>query len=334
MSLHSPYQPRPGCSEAVAECPSRGVCSLCHGRGIPATKISRKGTSLFKKILLAVAAPLVALGVQWGATTAHAAPLPFISTSTHFSYTVGSAVVRTSPGSITPPSHMAVQLDLTQAVVAAGVADLATAQADAVADAALLVSGSVISSSNVSHVPGADVFLNLFAVNSNAFSRTFELSATSHGTGIAVPPFTVSGVAGTTGSASVSWLRLVLPPPVLAPFVFNGHVITEDNNTASVGWSDGLANSAAAWQMGTVNGHVNHCVQVQEFGFGFSDDGSPHIGFTCDNGDPAKNVGFLRGLAPGHTYALRIQPAAGTYGDNHPIPGTNARAHVTVVTTS
>lgn len=107
------------------------------------------------------------------------------------------------------------------------------------------------------------------------------------------------------------------------PYVYAGHVITEDNNTASVGWSD----SKFGWPS------ANKCVEVQEFGFGLSVNGSPHIGFTCDNGNPANDVGFLRGLTPGHTYALRIQPAVGTYLNHHPIPGTNANAHVTVVTT-
>lgn len=107
------------------------------------------------------------------------------------------------------------------------------------------------------------------------------------------------------------------------PFVYHGHVITVNNNSATVGWSD----SAHGWPT------ASHCVEVQEFGYGFTKNGSPHVGFTCDHGNPAADVGYLRGLAAGHTYALRIQPATGTYGDNHPIPGTDDNAHVTVVTT-
>jgi hypothetical protein len=107
------------------------------------------------------------------------------------------------------------------------------------------------------------------------------------------------------------------------PYVYNGHVITVSEHNATVGWSD----SAHGWPS------ANHCVQVQIFGYGFSVNGSPHIGFTCDNGNPAANIGYLRDLAAGHTYALRVQPAEGVYGNNHPIPGTDDHAHITVVTT-
>ena len=71
-------------------------------------------------------------------------------------------------------------------------------------------------------------------------------------------------------------------------------------------------------------------------GFGFTVNGSPHIGFTCDNGNPAQDVGFLEGLAPHHTYFLQVVPATGSYGpgNNSPIPGTNPHGGIDVVTTS
>ena len=115
------------------------------------------------------------------------------------------------------------------------------------------------------------------------------------------------------------------------PFVYHGHVLTGDQHNATVGWLDGIPDNAAAWGSGMVNGHINHCVEVFVYGFD-RPAGTAHVGFTCDNGNPAANVGYLRGLAPGHTYALFVQPATGTYGNNHPIPGTNPQAHITVVT--
>lgn len=113
-------------------------------------------------------------------------------------------------------------------------------------------------------------------------------------------------------------------PPAPKPFVYGGHVITVNNNRATVGWSE----SKLGWPDPS-----NKCVEVQIFGYGFSPNGSPHIGFTCDHSGTNSNEGFLAGLAAGHTYALRVQPAEGTYGDHHPIPGTDFGAHITVVTT-
>lgn len=114
------------------------------------------------------------------------------------------------------------------------------------------------------------------------------------------------------------------PPPAHLPFVYGGHVVKEDNNTATVGWSE----SKTGWPDPS-----SKCEEVQIFGYGFSPNGDPHIGFTCDHNGSSTNLGYLRGLAAGHTYALRVQPAVGTYGNHRPIPGTNATAHITVVTT-
>jgi hypothetical protein len=112
-----------------------------------------------------------------------------------------------------------------------------------------------------------------------------------------------------------------LPPLANVPFVFGGHVLTGDSNSATVGWSESLGGWPSA----------NHCVEVFVYGFD-RPAGTAHVGFTCDNGNRANDVGYLRGLAPGHTYALFVQPATGTYGSNMPIPETNPTAHITVVT--
>ncbi|HXT90588.1 MAG TPA: hypothetical protein VN714_15155 [Trebonia sp.] len=113
-------------------------------------------------------------------------------------------------------------------------------------------------------------------------------------------------------------------PPAPKPFVYNGHVVTVSNNRATVAWNE----SRLGWP-----DPASKCEEVQIFGYGFSPNGSPHIGFTCDHSGSNTNEGFLTGLAAGHTYALRVQPAVGTYGNHHPIPGTNANAHITVITT-
>jgi hypothetical protein len=115
----------------------------------------------------------------------------------------------------------------------------------------------------------------------------------------------------------------VVPAPVHVPhpYVYNGHVITVSQHNAVVGWSD----SKFGWPS------PNHCVRVYVYGFD-RPAGQAHIGFTCDNGNPANDVGYLRSLAAGHSVSLFVQPAEGTYGHNWPIPGTDAQAHIDVVT--
>jgi hypothetical protein len=108
---------------------------------------------------------------------------------------------------------------------------------------------------------------------------------------------------------------------VKPPYVYNGHVVSVTRTSAVVGWSD----SATGWPS------ANHCVRVYIYGFD-RPAGQAHIGFACDNGNPANDLGYLRSLAPGHSVALFVQPAEGTYGHNWPIPGTNAQAHIRVVT--
>jgi hypothetical protein len=114
--------------------------------------------------------------------------------------------------------------------------------------------------------------------------------------------------------------------PHLPPFVYAGHVITVNNNRASVGWSE----SPFGWP----NDGNGKCEEVRIFGFGFTVNGSPHIGFTCDHGTSNTNVGFLTGLTPGHNYFLQVVPAQGTYGNHHPIPGVDLTGGIDVLTTS
>jgi len=141
---------------------------------------------------------------------------------------------------------------------------------------------------------------------------------------------TVTAMNPATGAVAVESFTakvgpvVIIPVHPVVPYVYAGHVITVDSNSATVGWSD----SALGWPS------ANHCVEVREFGYGFTVNGSPHVGFTCDNGNPAQDVGYLSGLAPHHTYFLQVVPAVGTYGDNHQIPGTDAHGGIDVVTTS
>ena len=132
-------------------------------------------------------------------------------------------------------------------------------------------------------------------------------------------------------SVTVKGVPAIVPPTI--PFVYGGHVLTVDAHNATVSWSDGIPDNATAWGSGMVNGHVNHCVEVFVYGFD-RPAGQAHVGFTCDNGNPLANIGYLRDLAAGHEVALFVQPATGTYGNNHPIPETNPAAHITVITSA
>jgi hypothetical protein len=121
----------------------------------------------------------------------------------------------------------------------------------------------------------------------------------------------------------VQYDGLVPVPPAQpgVPYVYAGHVVSVSAHTAVVGWSD----SDKGWP------DDNHCVETYVYGFD-TPPGVPHVGFTCDHGDRSKDLGYLRNLAAGHSVSMFIRPATGTYGSHHPIPGTNAQAHVYVVT--
>jgi hypothetical protein len=112
----------------------------------------------------------------------------------------------------------------------------------------------------------------------------------------------------------------VVPQPVI-PYVYAGHVVNVTSHTAVVGWSE----SAKGWPSD------NHCVEVYMYGFD-TPAGTAHVGFTCDNGNRAADLGYMTNLPAGHSVSLFIRPAVGTYASHHPIAGTDAKAHVYVVT--
>lgn len=281
---------------------------------------------MFKKlaVLAATVAGAGALAVG-GAAVASAAPSALVSTTTNFSYTVNQATVHTN--GIVPPNHTPVVLDLTAAIRAQGV-PAGQAIIDAANDALALRSGATpvltLANEPTPAGPNADLFLKLFAVNDG--SHSFQLAATAFGAGIPVPPFTIGATAPTHGFASVTWERFVAPVNH-APYVYNGHRLTVSAHSATVGWSD----SQFGWPTATNGVLGNHCVMVFIYGFD-KPAGQAHIGFTCDNGNPAGNVGYLSDLAAGHSVSLFVQPAEGSYLNHHVIPGTSPKAHIDVVT--
>jgi len=97
------------------------------------------------------------------------------------------------------------------------------------------------------------------------------------------------------------------PPPVRAPrpHLYNGHVITVNNNDAEIGWNYGPGVT---------------CALTRTFGYGFTVYGSPHQGFTCYNpakDAPVTDVGYWSGLTAGHGYDIQLIPA-GT--NRQPLP--------------
>jgi hypothetical protein len=95
----------------------------------------------------------------------------------------------------------------------------------------------------------------------------------------------------------------VTPPPAPRPHLYGGHVVYVNNNRAEIAWNE----SAGV-----------HCVLTRTFGYGFSLNGSPHIGFTCDTGHRGSDAGYWAGLAAGHGYDIQLIPA----GENRrPLPG-------------
>lgn len=123
----------------------------------------------------------------------------------------------------------------------------------------------------------------------------------------------------------------VVPQPAPIPYVYNGGVVSVTYNTGVVSWNES--------QMGWPDSK-NKCEEVWISGYGFgawnpadpTNPGTAHVGFTCEHDGSNYNQGYLRGLAKGHTYALRIVPATGVYGNNKPIPGAHV-AYVDVFTT-
>ena len=114
------------------------------------------------------------------------------------------------------------------------------------------------------------------------------------------------------GEAVVPYVK-----PAPRPHLYGGHVITVNNNDAEIGWHYGPGVT---------------CALTRTFGYGFSLNGSPHIGFTCYNPDkdaPVTDTGYWSGLAAGHTYDIQLIPA-GT--NRHPLPHAQV-GWITIVTT-
>lgn len=145
----------------------------------------------------------------------------------------------------------------------------------------------------------------------------------------------ISGATAETGYVtSVDGTDLVstavtTPPPAAAPYVYGGHDITVDATRATVGWSESAA--TGPWDESANPPSGGKCEEVWISGPGFgawnpadpTNPGTSHVGFTCDHGTGNTNTGYLAGLRPGSTYALRVVPATGTYGHHQPIPGAN-----------
>jgi hypothetical protein len=96
---------------------------------------------------------------------------------------------------------------------------------------------------------------------------------------------------------------VVKPPTAPRPHLSGGHVVYVNNNRAEIAWNE----SAGV-----------HCVLTRTFGYGFSPNGSPHVGFTCDTGHPGTDAGYWAGLAAGHGYDIQLIPAG---ANRMPLPG-------------
>jgi hypothetical protein len=105
------------------------------------------------------------------------------------------------------------------------------------------------------------------------------------------------------GEAVVPYVK-----PAPRPHLYGGHVITVNNNDAQIGWIDGPG---------------VHYVLTRTFGYGFSLNGSPHLGFT------GGTIGYWSGLAAGHTYDIELIPAG---ANREPLPGAQV-GWITIFTT-
>ena len=138
------------------------------------------------------------------------------------------------------------------------------------------------------------------------------MSATDAGPGV-YENVTVTAT-GSGGAIAVETLAIdvkgavVPPPPPARPHLYNGHVITVNNNDAEIGWNYGPGVT---------------CALTRTFGYGFTVYGSPHQGFTCYNpakDAPGTDIGYWSGLAAGHGYDIQLIPAG---PNRQPLP--NAR---------
>ncbi len=141
----------------------------------------------------------------------------------------------------------------------------------------------------------ASVFV-AYANGGNGWSWTYKTACETWTDSAANGAGNLAGDGNITGKAC--------PPPHL----LGGHVITVGNNSAVIGWTDGPG--------------VKY-VLAKTFGYGFTVNGDPHIGFT------GISTGYWNGLAAGHTYDIELIPAG---ADRKPLPHALA-GWVTVVTT-
>lgn len=152
------------------------------------------------------------------------------------------------------------------------------------APAGVALSNGVLSATTA--VPGVYKNVTVTATHSNGATAVETLAIDVKGTAVKPPP----------------------PVPAPRPHLYNGHVITVNNNDAEIGWNYGPGVT---------------CALTRTFGYGFTVNGSPHQGFTCYNpatDAPGTDTGYWSGLAAGHGYDIQLIPA-GT--NRQPLP--NAR---------
>jgi hypothetical protein len=138
------------------------------------------------------------------------------------------------------------------------------------------------------------------ALTGSALAATSAVPGTY--TGVTVTATDGSATAVETFTIDVKG-SVVKTPPAPQPHLYGGHVVYVNNNRAEIAWSE----SAGV-----------HCVLTRTFGYGFSPNGSPHIGFTCDTGHPGTDAGYWAGLAAGHGYDIQLIPAG---ANRQPLPG-------------
>lgn len=285
--------------------------------------------TLRARVPLAVLAAVAAVSAFTAVPAAQAATGSTVTTN--FTYAYGSPALTVDGSNLVPPDGTAVTLDLAGLVKSYEAAGYTPAQLSAdVADieTALEGNGLNIPAGDFSDTGSASTSLTLYAV-ADQTAGTFEVSGTKGGVPVAWPsqltvdtdtatggtiaksPY-VLGAAPNTGAGSVTWTQGTAPAQTAPerPHVYAGHIVTLGSTRAVVGWTEGTGVT---------------CEQVRIWGYGFSTvTGSPHVGFTCDTGHPGVNEGYLWGLAAGHTYALEVVPASGTYGDNTALPDAQA----------
>jgi hypothetical protein len=114
--------------------------------------------------------------------------------------------------------------------------------------------------------------------------------------------------AGTNSGGSLPGDGNITGKACARPYTYDGHVISVSNNDAEIGWKDGPG---------------VHYVLTRTFGYGFSSNGSPHLGFT------GGTIGYWEGLAAGHTYDIELIPAG---MNRQPLPHAQV-GWITIVTT-